>query len=255
LISAFILGSFSTADALKEEEKENVRKQISTVKTWQMTEELDLSEEQATVLFPAQKSFEDRKTELSEQRQAIEAELDELLEAKDQNREGIKEKMASLKEIDEKSRANEDQFRSKLSEILTVEQQAKYELFEKKFDARLREMIRDIQKEDLQRKERSESDRVEPARQRRESDRSEQTDRRRKEEIEQRQSEKRETAKNRESSESRDSSRSRSSEKEETSEKKSSRKTETSQKRSTRDSGSSNQNESSKERSSRNRNR
>ncbi|MCK4272005.1 hypothetical protein KAX22_05115, partial [bacterium] len=37
-----------------------------------------------------------------------------------------------------------------LAKILTVEQQAKYQLFDKKFDTKLRRMIREIQKEDLQ---------------------------------------------------------------------------------------------------------
>jgi hypothetical protein len=264
LFSALILLSTETAHGLKEEEREVVRQQISTVKTWQMTEELDLTEEQAQSLFPAQKSYEDRKTELTKQRETVEAELDELLKAKEQNRDLIKGKMVRLKEIDEQSRGNEDQFHNKLSEILTVEQQAKYELFEKKFDARLREMIRDIQKEDLQKKERSESDRRErpesdrreppeseraqPAPQRRDSSQKEQTDQRRSEKIERRDDRDRDTTRRQESSKSRDSSRSRTSDEEEPSEKKSSRKKETSETQSSRE------RETSKERSSRTRN-
>jgi len=169
LCGLLTLFAFQTADALKEEEREQVRKQISTVKTWQMTEELDLTEKQAQDLFPAQKSFEDKKGELTEQRLEVEAELTRLLEAKEKNRGLIKGKMAQLKKIDEQTRANEDRFHTKLSRILTVEQQAKYELFEKKFDERLRQMIRDIQKEDLQTKERSGSPRVEPGRESRDN--------------------------------------------------------------------------------------
>ena len=62
--------------------------------------------------------------------------------------------MNRLKEIDEQTKANKDHFQGKLAKILTVEQQAKYQLFDKKFDTKLRRMIRDIQKEDLQAKTR-----------------------------------------------------------------------------------------------------
>ena len=173
LCGLLILFLFQTADALKEEEKEQVRRQISTVKTWQMIEELELSEEQVQNLCPAQKSFEDRKSKLAGERQEIETELTELLEAKEKNRDLIKGKMVQLKKIDEQSRTNEDQFHEKLSSILTVEQQAKYELFEKRFDERLRQMIRDIQKEELQRKERSDSERYESEREREQNERRE----------------------------------------------------------------------------------
>ena len=150
LVSALILLSFQTAYSLKEEEKENVRKQISSVKAWQLTEDLDLSEEQAQALFPTQKAYEDRNKELGEQREAIEEKLDKLLQAEEKDKDLIKEKMTRLKEIDEQTKTNKDQFQGKLAKILTVEQQAKYQLFDKKFDTKLRRMIRDIQKEDLQ---------------------------------------------------------------------------------------------------------
>lgn len=170
LCGLLILSLFQTAEALKEEQREEVRRQISTVKTWQMIEELDLTEEQAQNLCPAQKSFENRKSELTEQRLKVETELTELLESKEKNRDLIKKKMVQLKKIDEQTRANEDQFHKKLSKVLTVEQQAKYELFEKRFDERLRQMIRDIQKEELEGRERSESGRVESGTDREERD-------------------------------------------------------------------------------------
>jgi Spy/CpxP family protein refolding chaperone len=156
MVSALILLSFQTAFSLEEQEKENVRKQISSLKTWQLTQDLDLSEGQAQALFPAQKTYQDRKKQLRGQREGVEAELDELLKAEKKDDKLIKEKMAQLKNIDEQTRANEDQFHKKISKILTVEQRAKYELFDKKFDTRLREIIRDIKREDTRVKIRTE---------------------------------------------------------------------------------------------------
>ena len=155
LVSALILLNSPTAFCLKEQEKEKVRKQISSVKAWQLTEDLNLSEEQAQALFPAQKAYQEQKEGLRKQREAEEKELDQLLETKEKNKDLIREKMASLKKIDEQSRANEDLFHKKISKILTVEQQAKYELFDKKFNTKLREMIRDIKREDRKVKSRT----------------------------------------------------------------------------------------------------
>ena len=157
LVSLIVLLSFQTAFSLKEQEKENVRKQISSLKAWQLTQDLDLSEDQAQALFPAQKAYGDRKEQLRSQREAVEAELNELLEAEEKNDKLIKEKMAQLKDIDEQTRANEDKFHKKISKILTVKQQAKYELFEKKFQTQLHEIIRDIKREETKIRTRTET--------------------------------------------------------------------------------------------------
>jgi hypothetical protein len=235
LTSMLILFNFQTAYALKEEEREQVRQQISTVKTWQMIEELGLTEEQAQDLFPAQKSFEDQKSELTRQRQGIEKELTELLETKDKNRDLIKEKMGQLKKIDERTRSNEDRFREKLSKILTVEQQAKYELFEKKFDERLRQMIRDIQKEELQKRERSDSQRVEPGEKKKENAQNERSDRSEQNQSLRREKSREESNRSARAVESRDSSRNRNADQESASQKKTSQKRDTSQERSSRE--------------------
>jgi len=235
-----VLASTRTAHSLKEEERETVRKQISSVKAWQMTQDLDLTEEQAQTLFPAQKAFEDRKKQLSEQRSAVEKELDDLLEAKEKDKDVIKGKMVRLKEIDKQIRTSEDEFRGKRTRILNVEQQAKYELFEKKFDTKLRQMIRDVQKEDLEIKARQESDRYRPSQpQKREAVRKEQPERRQQSEVKKRSAADEDERKKKSASQDRNSTKERSSSKKESSQDKSSREEDDSEKRSSRENGSS----------------
>lgn len=244
LTSAFILLSFQTAFSLKEQEKEEVRKQISSVKAWQLTEELNLSEEQAQALFPAQKAYEGRKKELEKQREATEVELDNLLEAREENKELIEKKLAQLKNIDEQTRTNEDQFRTKLSKILTVEQQAKYELFDKKFDSRLRQMIRDIKKEDQTVKSRTEMKPQEPPRQpKKETDEKKQRDDRQEKQSQQQKAH--DESKKKSTSQEESSSKARSSGEKGSSTERSSRARESSNEKSSQE------NESSKEQSSR----
>ena len=93
LCGLLVLSLSPAANALKEEEREQIRRQISTVKTWQMIEELELTEKQAQNLCPAQQSYEERKHQLNDQRSKVEAELTGLLDSKDKNRDQIKEKM------------------------------------------------------------------------------------------------------------------------------------------------------------------
>jgi len=137
----------SPAVALKEEQREKVRQQIESVKVWQLTRDLDLSEEQAQSFFPAQKNYMERKESLRHEREAAERELEELLNRRAEQK-LITQQLDRIKGIDRESGSNELEFRKRIGRILSLEQQARYELFEKRFNAKLREMILDVQREE-----------------------------------------------------------------------------------------------------------
>ena len=150
LLGILLILSATPAEALRTEKREKVRRQIREVKTWQMTRELGLSEEQARSFFPAHDDFETRKEELGLERENIEAELDSLLAAgggaRDERK--ILVSLEKLRRADMEMEANKKEFGRKMSRILRPEQQARYELFEKKFDAELRRMIQDLRREE-----------------------------------------------------------------------------------------------------------
>jgi hypothetical protein len=137
------------ANALKESRRAQVRRQIHEVKTWEMTKELGLDEEQARIFFPAMEDYEGNRDRLRDKRAGVESTLDSLLGAGGAraDREILKN-LESLKLIDREQTAHEDEYQRQLSRVLSPQQRARYELFERKFEARLREMIREVQRED-----------------------------------------------------------------------------------------------------------
>ena len=146
LLGILLILIASPAEALRTEKREKVRSQIREVKAWQMTRELGLSEEQARSFMPAHEGFETRKSELDIKREAIEARLDSLLAGggSPRSEREILESLEHLKRVDLEMKVNKREFERKLARFLRPEQQARYELFEKKFDAELRRMIRDV---------------------------------------------------------------------------------------------------------------
>jgi len=154
LLTAVLLAlAVSPAEALRTEKREKVRRQIREVKAWQLSRELDLDEEQARAFMPAHGDYEDRAEELELKREAIEAELDSLLAdgggARDERRMMLS--LEKLKRVDLEMDANRQEFDRKMRRILRPQQQVRYELFERKFDAELRRMIRDAREEPRER--------------------------------------------------------------------------------------------------------
>jgi hypothetical protein len=119
--------------------KEKMRKRIETMKMWKLTEALNLDEKLASRLFPLLHEF-DRKREGVEReiRKEI-ASLKAVIETHDEP--AMKEIMASLEKKHDALQRLGDEERSRLREILTVEQQAKYLIFKMEFKREIRKMI------------------------------------------------------------------------------------------------------------------
>lgn len=124
---------------------EKAKEKIETIKMWKMTEALDLSEEQASRLFPAMKQFQNRADSLRNQMMKFVEDLENALqENEDSNKiTTIVDKIVSLKNQQSK---NEAEFFAKMRSILTPAQQAKYILFERDFRRKMMELIHEYQK-------------------------------------------------------------------------------------------------------------
>lgn len=119
--------------------KEKIRKRIETMKMWKLTQALDLDEKLASRLFPMLHEY-DRKRDGVERE--IRKEVDSLkavIETHDEP--AMKKIMASLEKKHDALRQLRDEERSRLREILTVEQQAKYLIFRMEFKREIRKMI------------------------------------------------------------------------------------------------------------------
>ncbi len=124
---------------------DKAKEKIETVKMWKMTEALDLSEEQASRLFPAMKQFQNMEDSLRNQMMKFVEDLENVLQENEDSSKiaVIIDKIVSLKNQQSK---NEAEFFVKMRSILTPSQQAKYILFERDFRRKMMELIHEYQK-------------------------------------------------------------------------------------------------------------
>ena len=128
-----------------------VMERIETLKMWKLTEVLELSDEQAAKLFPAMTSF--RKTQDS-LRQEMAKYIDQLRDAIHNNADSseISDIISEITDVRNAQLRNESDFYGKLKEILTIEQQGKYFLFEVDFHRKMMDLIRDFHKGEMRHK-------------------------------------------------------------------------------------------------------
>ncbi|MBC8367304.1 hypothetical protein H8E52_07835 [bacterium] len=175
LIAALLLSLLLAPEAfaLKASHRQQVKQKINKVKSWEMTKELGLDDEQARIFFPAMESYENDRDMLSEERGDIEATLDSLLADGGPRADAeILKNLERLRIIERQQTAHEEEYQRKLGRILSPQQRARYELFERDFEVRLRQMIREIQDEESgqSRSSKSESGKLKKAPERKEQD-------------------------------------------------------------------------------------
>jgi Spy/CpxP family protein refolding chaperone len=124
-------------------ERERIRENIETFRMWKLLEALDLTSEQSTQFLPVLKDFRDAKQRFHDKRSEHLRELEAALES-EVNEKKLKEALAGLEDARGEFEREFKRFLGKAKNILTLEQQAKFHLFEEKFERRLRETIQEI---------------------------------------------------------------------------------------------------------------
>jgi Spy/CpxP family protein refolding chaperone len=121
------------------EQMEKVRERIETLRMWKLTKTLDLDEKTSAKLFPLLNKYDKKRAEIEK---AIRDDLRELREALKGKREGnLKSIIDKLEENHEALQRINDEERAELKKILTIEQQAKFILFQQEFDRDIRKTI------------------------------------------------------------------------------------------------------------------
>ncbi|NOY05780.1 MAG: hypothetical protein GXO82_03975 [Chlorobi bacterium] len=124
----------------------DVRKRIEEIRRFKLIDYLDLEEEQAVRFVTREKDFSKEEKRREEKRNKVIMQLKKAVEegvSEDELRSLIDQYVALGREMAEARLAY---FRS-LGDLLTVEQQAKYLLFERKFKDEIRNIIRNWQME------------------------------------------------------------------------------------------------------------
>jgi len=111
------------------EARERVRENINRLRLLRMTEELELSEQQTAVIFPAANRVEKEKADLSRKIHQEIRDLRTLLRAGPPDEQELAGKVASIKALRRAIQQKDEEFERILEENLTGIQKARYLLF------------------------------------------------------------------------------------------------------------------------------
>jgi Spy/CpxP family protein refolding chaperone len=111
---------------------------------YKLLEALDLTSEQSTEFLPALKEFQDAKRRFFDDRRAYLKELEDALESEEINEKKLEQTLAALENTREEFQREFESFLEKARSSLTLKQRARLQLFEERFERRLRESIRQI---------------------------------------------------------------------------------------------------------------
>ena len=126
------------------EERERVRKRINLIRMWRLTEELNLDEETGSKLFPLLRQYEEKRRDLAKKREELIFALKAQLKTGQPHEDGIKAILKKWEEIRAEEQDLNQKEKEDLKGILSIEQQAKYLLFQQEFTKEMRRMIADV---------------------------------------------------------------------------------------------------------------
>ncbi|MEO0113828.1 MAG: Spy/CpxP family protein refolding chaperone [candidate division WOR-3 bacterium] len=116
---------------------------LENLRMWRLTEELNLTEEQASKIFPKLKRIRELKEKRKEERNKEIEKLSELL-AKKAKGDEIKKQVELIRNNDKKHQNECEKIQDEIFAILTPEQQAKYLLFHVGFEGKIKKMLRKL---------------------------------------------------------------------------------------------------------------
>jgi Spy/CpxP family protein refolding chaperone len=130
--------------------KQNPKEMVETIRIYKITEELDLSEDQSVRFFPKLKEMRTAHEEYIASRRRLSEQLEGYLKDPNKFAKDIKSLVSELEAVETKLREKETRIKKEIGNILTPEQQAKYMLFQQRFNREMREMVgkaKDMHKE------------------------------------------------------------------------------------------------------------
>ena len=129
----------------QEFDEKDPRAIIEKVKIWRMTQELDLTTEQAEKFFPRLHELHEIEREFHRARMHMLSQLTDLVKKDNAEREII-EIMTRYDGVHREKFKNEMQKLEEMWQVLTPVQRAKYLIFEEEFIREIKDMIREIKK-------------------------------------------------------------------------------------------------------------
>ncbi|MFQ6608743.1 MAG: hypothetical protein ACE5EE_09430 [Fidelibacterota bacterium] len=119
------------------------RDRIEMMKMWRLTDELEMTEEQADKFFPKYRMLMSSLEEISKQQHELMEQIGELSERDEVNSEKLHSLVKKAGEFEKKKIDLKYEFFAETGNFFTPEQQARYVVFEQQFRRQLKKGIRD----------------------------------------------------------------------------------------------------------------
>lgn len=124
--------------------RDQIERRIQTMKVWKLTEELQLSEEQATKFLPLMSEMDRKMDELDRKRADIVQSLGDLVWEEKAEASKINALLDDLEKLDRDQAEMRMQFRRDAAKVLKPDQLGKMVLFNLRFPEIVRDMIREF---------------------------------------------------------------------------------------------------------------
>jgi len=125
-------------------EREAIREKVEILRIWELTRILDLDEETASRFFPMLHKYEQERAEI---RQSIREDKRKLREAvEDESHRKVKRILKRLEKKQKVLQKVNEEEREELKDILTIEQQAKFILFQHKFARDVKKIVAEVKR-------------------------------------------------------------------------------------------------------------
>lgn len=136
---------------LHNEEMDRERRMLEAVRITRMTETLRLSDEQIAKFIPRLKQIEERQRQLRQERAQRIQKLAEMLDRKVADKE-LKAQLDSLEKLERDEMQKTRQMMQGLDSLLTLEQRARWHVFNERFGEEIRQMVREIHRQRMERR-------------------------------------------------------------------------------------------------------
>lgn len=131
-------------------EMEKERRMLEALRVTRMTEALKLTDDQVARFIPRLKQVEERHRQLRRDRARVLKGLGEILD-KPERRGELRSKLEELDKLEREQVQGRLETMRSLDSLLTTEQQARWRVFNERFDQEIREMVKEIRKKRMER--------------------------------------------------------------------------------------------------------
>ncbi len=133
----------------KMQKLKDTRDMIEDLRIVRLTKELNLTDQQLAKLLPRFREAQAARREFPQKRMGLIKDLDDLLNGKASEKD-LKDKLSEMERLEIDFQTKERETRRELLGQLSVEQQARFFVFQEKFEREIRELIRGIKQGGLQ---------------------------------------------------------------------------------------------------------